>query len=255
MSEEEYKQFLRYVFHEYVQERTARKLDYFDGPMGHHTNYELERLRRATRILRAMGEFSDSEGNISSDFTTEGLRRIINDVENGVRSNNRILKYSGFMDALDAHYEELVDGLRFEHLPEKEVELLRSFGITDPQLELRGQIYLLRARRSRRERNSNELAVSQRLERVEKELSEARNDLAQQSENQELQKAPAKSRRWFKGLGQIGQGAALSICDVGLIAGAFLFPVSEETKTWGAVASVTTGVGMIFTGIGEFRGE
>jgi len=253
MSKKEYRQFLRYVFHEYVRGQVARASDYLDGPGGRRSNNEVESLRRATHILRTIGEFGDDNGDVPITFTAEGLNRFIGDLESGVRFNNRLLEQSGFMDALDAHFEELVDGLRFEHLPGQEIELLRSFGNIDPELELRGQIYLLKARRNRQERHFNELTVSERLKRLEQQLSEARLELTPQAKART--NAPSKPRRWFKGLGQIGQGAALSIGNVALAVGALHFPVSPETQTWGAVASVTTGVGMIFTGVGEFKSE
>jgi hypothetical protein len=44
---------------------------------------------------------------------------------------------------------------------------------------------------------------------------------------------PKKTRRWFKGLGQIGQGSALTIANVGVAASIFHLPVSPETQTWG----------------------
>jgi hypothetical protein len=68
-------------------------------------------------------------------------------------------------------------------------------------------------------------------------------------------KIPKKSRRWFKGLGQISQGAALSIANIGLAINVFKLPVSPETKTWGAIASVTTGIGTVLNGIGDLRNE
>ena len=66
---------------------------------------------------------------------------------------------------------------------------------------------------------------------------------------------PRKSRRWFKGLGQIAQGSALSIANVGLAMGAITIPVATETASWGAIVSSITGVGMVLNGIGEFWGE
>jgi hypothetical protein len=66
---------------------------------------------------------------------------------------------------------------------------------------------------------------------------------------------PKKSRRWFKGLGQIAQGAAFSIANVALAMGALQFQVSPETQTWGAIASVTTGIGTVLSGIGDLRNE
>lgn len=66
---------------------------------------------------------------------------------------------------------------------------------------------------------------------------------------------PKKSRRWFKGVGQIAQGSALSIADVALVIGVLKLPVSAETQTLGALASVATGIGTVLKGVGDLRNE
>jgi len=47
----------------------------------------------------------------------------------------------------------------------------------------------------------------------------------------------------------------MTLADVGLAVGAFPFPVSPETQSWGALASITAGVGSVMNGIGDLRGE
>ena len=118
-------------------------------------------------------------------------------------------------------------------------------------------MYSARAHRARIERVSQEMSTRQQLRHVseqvgsiEKEFEKFRN--SKQDRNGE---PPKRSRRWFKGFGQIGQGAALSIANVALAIGAIHFPVSPETQTWGALASVATGIGTVFTGVGELRNE
>ena len=93
--------------------------------------------------------------------------------------------------------------------------------------------------------------IEERLEASAKQFSEFQEAAKKKGDTE----PPKKSRRWFKGLGQIAQGAALSIADVALAVGALHFPVSPETQTWGAVASVATGVGTIFSGMGDLRSE
>ena len=66
---------------------------------------------------------------------------------------------------------------------------------------------------------------------------------------------PTKERRWWKGLGQVVQGASIAVADVGMAVGAFKFPVSPETQTYGAVVSVAAGVGTIMNGVGDLWGE
>lgn len=252
MEEDEYKQFLGYVYQRYVQNHHSHAGELIDGPMGRHWNYEFERLKKAVRFLRHAEEFEDYSNVNLPSFTPEALQKALEDIAQGTHFNNYILKESGFMDALNAHYPELVEGLELKYLPVQEVELLRAFGSENPEVELAGFIYSLKKRERKRDGYYNESSVEQRLNRVEEQVREARNEAKQPPKGLPEGKKP---RRWFKGLGNIGQGSALSICNVALAFGAIHFPVSAETQTWGAVASVTTGVGMIFTGIGEFTGE
>lgn len=71
----------------------------------------------------------------------------------------------------------------------------------------------------------------------------------------QLNQIPQKSRRWFKGVGQIAQGSALSIADVALAIGVLKLPVSAETQSWGALASVAAGFGTLLNGVGDLRHE
>jgi hypothetical protein len=75
------------------------------------------------------------------------------------------------------------------------------------------------------------------------------------NEEKPSQEIPKKPRRWFKALGQIAQGTAISIANVALAIGALKFPVSPETQTWGAMASVATGIGTVLSGVGDLRNE
>ncbi len=47
----------------------------------------------------------------------------------------------------------------------------------------------------------------------------------------------------------------LTIVDTTLIAGMWTIPLPLETKTVGAIVSITSGIGSILTGYGELRGE
>ena len=75
---------------------------------------------------------------------------MVNEVEDGVRWSNRLAEEAGFLDALDAHLEEIIAGLTVDHLPEHELQILAEFGSHDPKPDLQGIIYLLKARRKQR---------------------------------------------------------------------------------------------------------
>jgi hypothetical protein len=123
-------------------------------------------------------------------------------------------------------------------------------------------VYRAKAWLERRERQSRDLSLRQELRSVEEKLEKADAEFQEQVDaaTKHLPEAtsknfPKKSRRWFKGLGQISQGTALSIADIGLAISVLKLPVSPEAQTWGAIVSVITGIGTVLNGIGDLRNE
>jgi hypothetical protein len=151
------------------------------------------------------------------------------------------MEQGGFDDAIDAFGPEILDGLMPEHLPSFDDEILRAAGGPDVEIDRRALVRLAKARLARAIGSSNDLPVANRVERA---LSPA-----------DTSERPETSRKWSRGLGQVGQGAALSIANVAVAVGTLHFPVPVETKTWGSVVSVVTGIGTILNGVGELRGE
>ena len=208
MSDEDYKRFLEYVFNQFVRERVARLDEWFDGPRFHHWGYQWRRLKRASDLVRYIQANCDDADDIYSTFRLERLRDTVGDIQDDVRWSNRLAEEAGFLDALEAHFDELVDGLRADYLPPSEVDILRDLGSRDPRLDLEGMIYVVKARSRRAGRANREVSVRSQLSDVEKDLATLRDQFDQlvkkQEEEEEQEKAPKKSRRWFKALGQIG---------------------------------------------------
>jgi hypothetical protein len=130
-------------------------------------------------------------------------------------------------------------------------------GSPDADAELAELVYRVRAYRERAGRVSHEVSTRHQLRQVAEAVDRAAKqfDELKKLEPKQLAEAPKKSRRWFKGLGQIGQGTVLSIANVALAVGAIKFPVSPETQTWGALASVATGIGTVLNGVGDLLNE
>lgn len=256
MTNDEYQSFLKYVFHEYIEKRLPRLRRYFDHPkMCHEWEYEWRRLKRALHLLKYIQDVCDDTDDIYSTFHLDRLRRAIGEVQDGVRWHNRLANEGGFFDAWDSHFEEIIEGVCVELIPEAEFELMKELGFTEPKTDLEGIMYVVKKRAVIKRKNIENLRVSSRVKNVVEDLSHAQKDFQEPKEEEPKQEVPKKERRWFKGIAQIGQGAALSIGDIALAVGTLKFPVSPEAQTWGALVSATTGVGMIFNGIGEWRGE
>jgi hypothetical protein len=257
MNDEEFRAFLSFVFDTYVRPRVHTALHYL-GPMGERFGYDIDRMRRAAQLARFIQAFSDNDDDVYSTLRGDRIANTVDDVGNVVSNSVRVLDETGFLDALNAHYDEILEGLSVEHMPPSELSLLRELGSDDPQRDLRAVIFIMRARRNKRFQ-ADRTRVEQDLSRVAKELSEAAQQIQKAAQTmQGLADVPPharKPRRWFKGLGQIAQGMAVSLANVGLALAWLHFPVSPETQTWGSLVSVTTGIGMAAAGAGDLRGE
>lgn len=151
-----------------------------------------------------------------------------------------------------------------EHLPAEEDQLLRAFGFGRTTDNLDGIIYRVReaaaARRGlhrelppsyelewTRERIEESAKDHDRLSEIEEELAVVRGQrrqdsnrdkaeqstlIEQQEDLEQQSETKRKPRRWWKGIGQIVQGLAMSLADSGLAAGILVLPVSPDTQSW-----------------------
>jgi hypothetical protein len=253
MNEEEYKKFLEYLFNEYIRYRRPRiRRRFHPFEWLHEWDWEWNRLTKAARVLRYIHRFCEDEDDIYHTFTRERIAQLPGEIHDGLRLHNRLAEEGGFLEAFDEHYDEIVDGLKLEYMPDVELDVLRDLGSEDPEAELTAMIHMVRSRRQRVLAMNREIRISQQLKQAEERLDQQRKELA---EEEKVEKPKRKSRRWFKGLGQIAQGSALSVANIGLAVGVFTFPVPAATATWGALVSSITGVGVVLNGIGDFRGE
>ncbi len=248
MTDEEYRKFLQWLYDEYVRNRRYHLRTFLErhGPPGDY--WEMMRhLCHAVRSVRFMKAESENEFHTPSVFADSAMNEILQAIRHAASVNKDALDQSGILDALDAHLPQILEGLRAEHLPSYDVEILKDCGSRAPEAELSGLVGLAKVNLARPRSEPEDL--ESRLRSVEERLL----SLEEQTDAPPIHGRSV--RRWFKGMGQIGQGAALSIANVALAAGVIHFPVSPETQTWGAITSATTGVGMILGGIGDLRGE
>ena len=258
MTDDEYREFLTFLFERYVRPRIGRVRRRFHHHMMEEWVYHLDQAQHALHVLRYIEINCDSDDDIYRTFTLERLTRAVSDTRSAVEFGRSYGRGSWVSRRLEVHADDILSGLQAHHLPDADREIFREMGSPNPDMELRALVLRAKSSRDRLRRNSNQLSIRQQLKHAEERVGEAQQEF--ERTQKALEKGPekeqsSKSRRWFKGMGQIAQGAALSIADVALAAGAFNFPVSPETQTWGAVASVTTGVGTILNGVGDLRNE
>ena len=256
MTDQEYREFLTSLFERYVRPRLprVRRRLHHRGPMGgEEWCHRLEQAQRVSHVLRYIEAYCDDDSEIYWTFTPERLTRTVSDTRCSLQFSGQMAEEAGFLDAFEAHADDILSGLQPQHLPEADRELFREMGSPNPDLELRAVVLRAKAYRERLRQDSREFPVRQQLKHAGERMSEAQEEFKKTWREDKAEQQVPKSRRWFKGLGQIAQGAALIIADVALAAG--VFPVSPETRTWGAVASASTGIGSVLSGVGDLRNE
>jgi len=253
----EYRRLLEFLYERHVRPHAPRMRDRFSHHMHDELSYHLWQAIRGTRVIRFIETHCDSPEEVRQLFTLEGLRQAHYDVHNAAAFAERIMTDGGFLNAYEAGSVEILRGLRAEYLPAIDKDVLREIGTTDADMELHVLVQNAKGVLQSTGPNSRERSVSQQLKEVYVRTEDAAKEIDRQVELGKAEKAepPKKSRRWYKGLGQIGQGAALTIANAGLAFGAIHIPVSPETQTWGALVSVVTGIGTILNGVGDLRNE
>jgi hypothetical protein len=250
MSDRDYQAFLEYLFETYVRPRLRQFHEYelMRSLKWRHHHREMMRIYEILRFIeRRYGE----KGTPDREFRAECLHDAIEETRRELRYAIRILEDAGYRDAIDDHFSEIVAGMTMEHMPAEEIAVMKSLGSDDPDRDLRAVMYMLRIRYSNPRQEFRPVKSS--LDRGVKELDQAIKD---KKEDQSLKPGEeSRPRRWWKGCSQIAQGCMLSVANVSIALNAVDLPVSNETRTWGSIVSVTTGVGLIMSGVGDLRGE
>lgn len=257
MTDEEYRAFLTALFEHYVRPRLPRARRRHHHHMMEEWGYHLDKAVKSGRIVRFIESQCADDGEMYRTFTTQRLLEAISDTQSSLGFARREIEEDGYLDAFEAHAPELLDGLAPHHLPEIDREVLRDMGSINPDADLAVLVLRAKRHRHRMERFSQDTSIRHELKAAEDRLAavETEFDEIRKQQTTDTPKQPTKTRRWFKGLGQIAQGTALTIANAALALGVLKFPVAPETQTWGAVASVTTGIGTILSGIGDLRNE
>ncbi|HEY6253158.1 MAG TPA: hypothetical protein VI685_24640 [Candidatus Angelobacter sp.] len=256
MTDQEYREFLAFVFERYVRPRLSHVRRRFHHHMMEEWDYQMDKAARAAHVLRFIESYCENDDDVYQTFTAERLARAVSDTRFSFEFSNRTVEEAGFLDALEDHGREILAGLEVKHLPDVDKEVLKDSGSVNPEVELRVLVSAAKSMCERFNRSRQEVPIRQELRAMEERLERSEKLFGEDKEKKiGPGEKPKKSRRWFKGLGQIAQGASLSIANVALAVGVLRFPVSPETQTWGAVASVATGVSTVLNGIGDLRGE
>jgi hypothetical protein len=258
MTEAEYREFLSFLFERYVRPRIARVRHRYRHHFEDEFSCHLDHAVRSAQVFRFVESYCYDDEDVYRTFTMERLKNAVAETRYSFEFSHRIADEASFLDACESYTREIAAGLAVGHLPDADKDLLREIGSPNPEVELHSLVYLAKSWRETSDRQLRDRGLRQELRDVEERLKRADAEFetyVKTKEEKPSEEVPKKSRRWFKALGQIGQGVALSIANVALAIGALKFPVSPETQTWGATASVATGIGTVLSGVGDLRNE
>lgn len=264
-SRREYRAYMASLWEAHAPRVRAYAYLYYHHPFDNIFGYELYNLAEAWRVSRALDTGIHFEA-----FTDKFLGRTMEHVELAVRRSYDVLQEVELLPLLDRQYDLMAEHLRVSDLPEQELPFLEMHGFDIMNSDLTRLVY--QVRHTANPTRHREITPSHALSQAGKSLAEAQKVFSQNEANRqehaaalasiqdprdhrELPPPERKKPRVFKGLGQLVQGTAMTLADVGLALGAFPFPVSPETQSWGALASITAGVGSVMNGVGDLRGE
>lgn len=251
-----YNEFIKYLFNEYLSKKLdKRRINRHRLEDGY--DREIENLQRSMRAIRFIKDYARDDEEVLKIFTPEMIENLIRSVRYGVQINNDLVVDTEIIDILQDYFEEIVDGMTVDHFPQEDIEVLRQAGSIDPRQEIIALIHIIKSRKEQfLFRNNDNLRYKSRLEEIPEQIERIEKSfVSRQRPNSTTEKKPAIKRSIFKGLGSIIQGTLLTITDITLVAGFWGVPLPTETTSVGAVVSITTGIGTIFTGIGDLRGE
>lgn len=189
----------------------------------------------------------------SEDSHEEDIK-YVESVRRALRIANDMAEEVGMIDVVEDFHELIIEGMQIEDIPRHDIEALEQLGERSPKGALLAAFWKVKQRKSLSGQDYNENDIISRLRRLEQKLAEfeKRKKMPRESSTDDVRKP---RRRWFKGLGKVAQGTALTLADVGLAAGVLVLPVDPATQTWGAIVSSITGIGTALDGSGELRGE
>jgi sulfatase maturation enzyme AslB (radical SAM superfamily) len=112
MTDEEYREFLTFLFERYVRPRLPRVRRRFHHHMMEEWCYHLDQVQQASHVLRYIEAYCDDNGDIYRTFTLERLTRAVSDTRYSLEFSDRTAEEAGFLDAFEAHADDILSGLQ-----------------------------------------------------------------------------------------------------------------------------------------------
>lgn len=209
MTENEYREFLTFLFERYVRPRIARVRRRYRHHFEDELSHNLDLAVRAVQVLRFVESYCYEDNDVYSTFTLERLSSTVSETYYSLEFSNRLVDEAGFLDACEFHAREIAGGLEAAYLPDADKDVLREMGSVNPEVELRTLVFLAKIVMQGNDSLSDNVGLRQQLRYADERLKEWHGEFDQYVSTKNKDPAadvPKKTRRWFKGLGQIGLG-------------------------------------------------
>lgn len=112
MTDQEYREFLAFVFQRYVRPRLSHVRRRFHKDMMEEWDYQMDKAAQAAHVLRFIESYWENDDDVYQTFTAERLARTVSDTGYSFRFSNRTVEEAGFLDALEDHGQGFLLGWR-----------------------------------------------------------------------------------------------------------------------------------------------
>jgi hypothetical protein len=260
-NDSEYKNFLISSFVEYVKPKITKLQNdsyiFQNYPIIRSViekpSYPMHKAKETMDIVNYINNYCRTDEEIYNIFREEKLERTMKDASEIVSNTRMFAQESGFIDALDHHFENIIGEIKMDYLPSHDLELIRYLENKDPKVELEGAIYQFKSERSSRSGIFSGLPkpsqILQETENILKEKTEVKSTKHNnKSSNGSIDKLKNRfSRRLCNGLKKIIPGACIFCTDIAVIFAASYIQ-AHDASSYGSMASSAIGAGKIFEG-------
>lgn len=261
-NDNEYKSFLIASFVEYVQPKITKlqsDSNFFQNypiirSIIERPSYPMHKAKETMDIVNYINNYCITDEEIYSIFTGGKLKQTLEDASEIVRNTRTLAQESGFIEALDHHFEIIVGGIKLDYLPSHDLELVKYLENKDPKSELEGAIYQFKSEKSSR------TGIFSGLPEPSMILQETENILEEKVGVKSTREGHGKSsngptdrlknrftRRLCNSLKKIIPGACIFCTDMAIIF-ASSYIQAHDASAYGSMASSAIGAGKIFEG-------
>lgn len=248
MTKEEWKELVKTIYKQKIKTKILKILrEYgYSFMRFHRSEFINQKILEASQLIKFINKNFDDEDDLTVAFNIKYLDNTLNNIRHGVDYSNRFVLETGVSDVFEEFWDEIVDGMDISDIPDADFEALREAGSLDPKSEIHFSMLRTKKLKKSIRFNAKENSIRFSLKKTETIIEKKKMILKKCTS-----KNPPTKRKIIKGLVEICRGTILTGVDIALLMGIWPVPLSPNTITVGAVASIATGIGDIIIAVQE----